>query len=105
MIDIRTPVDRPDRVPLIVEARVMEPTEPEGLPEPDPDEAVGLIADGLAGEFPGVDGPTITAVVREVYDELREQSKIPAFVGVLAERLARDRIAALGSDGVDGAPD
>lgn len=65
------------------------------LPEPEHDEALHVVVENLAREFPGIDPATVRAVATEIYDSIAADSKAPPFVGILAERQARDRLERL----------
>ena len=64
------------------------------LPEPNPDEAIRVVVETLQREFEHHDPAVVEAIVRRGFEELEAQSKAPSFIGVLAERLARDWLAA-----------
>lgn len=64
------------------------------VPEPDQDEAIKVVVDSLRLEFESHDPAVVEAIVRRGFEEVQEESKAPSFVGILAERLARDWLAA-----------
>ena len=62
------------------------------MPAPDGTEALRLIITDLTRTFTDVDHDDIAAVARHEFEQLSARSKAPTFVGILAERRARDRI-------------
>jgi hypothetical protein len=64
------------------------------LPEPEHDEALQVVVDNLIAEFPHLDVEVVRSVARDEYDRIAAESKAPSFIGILAERQARDRLDA-----------
>jgi hypothetical protein len=64
-----------------------------GIWEQAPEDVVRSITMHLLDDFEGLEQDRIAIVVREEFDHLAATTKAPAFVGILAERLARDRLA------------
>ena len=64
-----------------------------GAMEPNPDEMIRSITLELVDDFGDIDQHHIATVAREEFDALAARSKAPAFVGILSERRARQRLA------------
>jgi hypothetical protein len=63
-----------------------------GALEPNPDEMIRTITLELVDDFREVDQDRVATVAREEFDALAARSKAPAFVGILSERRARQRL-------------
>lgn len=63
------------------------------LMEPRVDDAIRVVVEKLTHDFPDVDDDIVRSVAREAYDTIAARTKAPTFVGILAERRARHRLA------------